>query len=262
MTVGAGFRRVARVIRRLERAGWTVRDVKPDAGDGLRRGDTVSALVDCQRPPTRENGEATPLEEIEIGSDATDVSTLTVIPRSNGGQSATLRLRVAIDVGAELNGNRVEDDESAGPERPLHRDPERLRELYHSHSSFAEIAGTIDEDVSAETIRRYMIEHEIHEPGGPGPRDISDDIDEDSRPLLGNGHGIPKGIDVETLVSAVEGANTLYDIQRHLDISREEAVDLLSRLDLLELVVGRVDTADDRKVTRESIESRLSRVLP
>lgn len=47
---------------------------------------------------------------------------------------------------------------------PPYRDPERLREVYATGGTFEEMADRLDSDVSAQTVRRYMIEHDIHDP--------------------------------------------------------------------------------------------------
>jgi hypothetical protein len=47
---------------------------------------------------------------------------------------------------------------------PPYEDTEYLRHLYESCSTFAEMSWQIDMDVSAETVRRYMIQAGIHDP--------------------------------------------------------------------------------------------------
>ena len=46
---------------------------------------------------------------------------------------------------------------------PPFRDRELLAEVYDSCETFAEMADTLEMDVTAETVRRYMIDHGIHE---------------------------------------------------------------------------------------------------
>lgn len=257
MTVGSGFRRLTRVIRRLERDGWTVEDVIPESGEGLRKGETLSVVLECQKVPDvpieTTNGEhPSALSQLDWSSDMAEIETHELIARPNGHIQATLRVRITVP------GRESETDSQPEESRtPLHRDSPRLRRLYARHSSFAEIAEAVEEDVSAETIRRYTIEHDIHNPGGPGPRDVTSPEEDDTPPVLADGHGLPHGIKLESLVSTIEGANTLYDVQRDLELDRQEATELLNRFNLLELVVGRIGTAPDREVARETIEQRL-----
>lgn len=59
---------------------------------------------------------------------------------------------------AETDGAR-----SDGATEP-HRDPERLREVYETCETFAEMTEALDTTVTPQTVRRNMIEHGIHEP--------------------------------------------------------------------------------------------------
>lgn len=63
-----------------------------------------------------------------------------------------------------------EDEESAdGP--PQYKDPERLEAVYENNDTFTEMRDALDADVSAQTVRRHAMKHDIHTP---------DDRDDDS----------------------------------------------------------------------------------
>lgn len=47
---------------------------------------------------------------------------------------------------------------------PAYRDPERLQEVYDEYDTFTEMTGALDVDVTPQTVRRYAIKYEIHEP--------------------------------------------------------------------------------------------------
>lgn len=70
---------------------------------------------------------------------------------------------------------------------------------------------------------------------------------------------LPGDLSVDELKTAVEDANTLYDVQRTLDVDRGTARDILSEYDLLELVTGRVASARDREEMKAEIHERLRR---
>ncbi|WP_318569218.1 hypothetical protein [Salinigranum marinum] len=70
---------------------------------------------------------------------------------------------------------------------------------------------------------------------------------------------LPGSLSTEELMSAVETANTLYDVQRHLDLDRETTRDVLSEYDLLELVSGRAASVSDREKMKSEIHERLRR---
>ena len=75
----------------------------------------------------------------------------------------------------------------SGP--PAYKDPEQLREVYEAHESFAAMREALGVDVTAQTVRRNMMKHGIHEPktgtdggttaGSPsnGPDSLSDGPD-------------------------------------------------------------------------------------
>lgn len=69
------------------------------------------------------------------------------------------------------------------------------------------------------------------------------------------------GVTVADLKAAVERANTLYEVERALDLDREEATALLAEYDLLELIQGRVAAKDRRDEMKADIEARIYRRL-
>ncbi|WP_255195785.1 hypothetical protein [Halorarius litoreus] len=48
---------------------------------------------------------------------------------------------------------------------PAYRDPERLREAYAEHETLTGVKEALDADVAVTTIRRHLLEHDIHDPG-------------------------------------------------------------------------------------------------
>lgn len=70
----------------------------------------------------------------------------------------------------KVHGPSLED------EQPAYRDPDRLREAYEAHSSFAAMRDALGVDVSAQTVRRNAIRHGIHEPAG-GAEAASDEAE-------------------------------------------------------------------------------------
>jgi len=68
-------------------------------------------------------------------------------------------------------------------EVPPFRDRDLLAEVYESEGTFAEMADALEMDVTAETVRRYMIDYDIHEPdsydtGGESGADHDSDANE------------------------------------------------------------------------------------
>lgn len=175
-----------------------------------------------------------------------------------------------------------------GREVPPFRDPELLEEVYSSCETFAEMTDAIGMDVTAETVRRYMIDHGIHEPDSydtdgehdtgtePGVGVVEDGrtnadetetddeeaaTDGDDRPVvLTDGTGLPDDVTVEMFIETVRRSNTVLEVKRDLDIERREALDILQRFDMVDLVIGRLDAETERDITRTDVIERLRAV--
>jgi len=172
---------------------------------------------------------------------------------------------------------------------PPYEDAEYLQALYDAHDTFSEMGEEIVMDVSGETVRRYMIEAGVHDPvtyetatGAMqnGTRseqsdDATDGIDGSSlRPpareeqqnvslpdehLIADGIGLPEDVGITDVVEAVVGSATVYEVERELDLEGERVRGLLRRLDLLDLVLRRIDDGDRRGVTYEEASRRVRR---
>lgn len=149
---------------------------------------------------------------------------------------------------------------------PPFRDPELLAEVYESCDTFAEMTDAIGMDVTAETVRRYMIDYGIHQPNSyntdrdteSSPEEQAGDPNDEGSPvLLADGIGLPDDVTVETLIETVERSNTLYEVERDIGVDREDALDMLRQLNLLDLVVGRLSTEHERDIDREDVVDRL-----
>ncbi|MEF8853290.1 MAG: hypothetical protein V5A44_09135 [Haloarculaceae archaeon] len=141
-------------------------------------------------------------------------------------------------------------------EVPPFKDPDLLAAIYDSCDTFAEMAEELEMDVTAETVRRYMIDYDIHEPdtyrtGGATAASADDQV------VLSDGIGLPDDVTAEDLVETVERSNTIYEVKQDIDIERDDALEMLQDLNLLDLVVGRLATEGEREVTREDIVDRL-----
>jgi hypothetical protein len=77
------------------------------------------------------------------------------------------------------------------------------------------------------------------------------------QPLIADGIGLPDGVTIDSLADAVESSITVHDVTRELNIGRDEARQLLERLDLLDLVLTRVWKENNSKVSRAEIANRI-----
>jgi hypothetical protein len=170
---------------------------------------------------------------------------------------------------------------------PPYDDTEYLQALYDTHDTFSEMADAILMDVSGETVRRYMIAADVHDPAtyetaaeaarsGSRPRPSDDATDgsagdasrsaaNDEREgtslpdeqLVADGIGLPEDVGITDVIEAVVGSATVYEVERELDLEGERVRGLLRRLDLLDLVLRRIDDGDRRGVTYEEASRRV-----
>lgn len=164
-------------------------------------------------------------------------------------------------------GGRADSDESSDDDVPAFRNPGLLEEVYGSCETFAEMRDALEMDVTAETVRRYMISHGIHEPnsydtsgaGGSETGSVAASGDPETPDVVADGFGLPEDVTVETLVDTVRRSDTVYELKTELGIDREAALEMLRQLDLVDHVVGRLATKDEREVSPEIVVERLRR---
>ena len=120
-------------------------------------------------------------------------------------------------------------------------------------------------DVSGETVRRYMIEAGVHDPvtyetatgamqnGTRSEQSVS--LPDEH--LIADGTGLPEDVEITDVVEAVVGSATVYEVERELDLEGERVRDLLRRLDLLDLVMCRIDDGFGQEVTYEEATMRV-----
>ncbi|WP_248906386.1 hypothetical protein [Halocatena marina] len=193
----------------------------------------------------------------------------------------------------ESNERSESVDSHQNRDLPPFRDPELLAEVYESCDTFTEMPDELGMDVTAETVRRYMIDYGIHEPNSyntattddsddtlpepdtdadvdskpdtttetdqdtPAPATASDEGDLQTPVVVADGIGLPDDVTVETIIETVRESNTIYEVKRDIGIERENTLDMLRELNLLDLVVGRLATETEREISREEVIERL-----
>jgi hypothetical protein len=183
---------------------------------------------------------------------------------------------LAVDVN---DGQGPEDHAASGSvinrEKPPFRDTELLEEIYESCDTFAEMQIELGMDVSAETVRRYMMEHEIHQPASYNSKNGGSESEDVARPKdadeLGShveasdpdvevfieGMGLSDTITAEDLIESVRRSSTLFEFQRDLDLEHDEALTLLTEFGLCGFVTGRLSSLPEGDVHREDVLERL-----
>lgn len=215
---------------------------------------------------------------------ATDGATDAAIDAATDG--ATMVEEDADSVTIKLGGGGEADDADADDEPsladrrnrdvPPFRDRELLQEVYDTCDTFSEMPAALGMDVTAETVRRYMIRQGIHEPksyntssgDGDDQHDATGESDDredaasesddlEPQAVLADGIGLPEDVTIDTIVDAVQQSNTIYEVKQGIGIEREDALEMLKELNLLEFVAGRLATEAEREVSRDQILERL-----
>lgn len=253
----------------LDRAGNTLQN---GTGDAIQSGSRDARSDDRDGSAIRELDRGTAEPEMD-----TDAKSTTDAERSTPNAERT--------AGSESNsdGNDPTNDLDIDPETrdvPPFEDRELLEKVYESCDTFAEMPEAIGMDVTAETVRRYMIDHGIHEPnsyntnrsetgeteaGADTDEEDAGDADDEEPPLaddepitvVADGIGLPEDVTVDAIIDTVSRSNTIYEVQRDIGVDRDEALEVLRKLNLLDLVVGRLATEGDRRMSREEVIQRL-----
>jgi len=180
-----------------------------------------------------------------------------------------------------------DDDPAEGPlaavrdeSVPPYEDSPYLERLYESCETFEEMSREIEMDVSAETVRRYMIEAGIHEPESyetrQQGRDDSEEIDTDPSPataddplemipdeqLITDGIGLPAEVTITDIADAVVGSRSAHEVTQKLDLTAEQTRELLRQLNLLDLVLHRVGDEPRTTPTYHTVAKRIRQYTP
>ena len=188
---------------------------------------------------------------------------------------------------------------------PPYEDTDYLQALYDECDNFREIAEEIQMDVSSETVRRYMIEADIHVPNtyntssddedeataesaesddaasetvaaeeaeqvsvteqastesaGPASESVGELPDEQ---LVTDGLGLPADVHLHDVADAVVDSDTVYEVQRSLNLDRGQTRDLLEELNLLDLVLCRLADEPDHVVSYGTVAGRIRQCTP
>lgn len=293
MAIGGSLREIGRFLDECERGDRRVTSVELSESGGPEP--SVAATVELSVDGAGPSGEVVPdLDSPSLGPDGrlrfaiasaprlvpaveydVDVELVDATLERDGAISATLQVTTADgDAGSDPSRPRVvsgpaDDEDPTGvaaaaedePDLPPFKDPDRLAEVYASCDTFAEMAETIDMDVTAETVRRYMIDYDIHEPNtyrtGDGDEPESASRETPEPLVISDGIGLPDDVTVDTLIDTVKRSNTIYEVTREVNVDREDALEMLEELNLLDLVVGRLATEGERDISRDEIVDRL-----
>ena len=277
MTVSDSFRELADLIDRLEADGFDVIEITGPDGS-TRVEETLDVRLTVQLPG------------FDGVSDDDRIDITPVDATMTGDGRMTIDIEVSIDL-AEAAGASAEAEMSGASaddtaDEPAYKDPDRLRTVYDEHDSFPAMKEALGVDVSAQTVRRHMIDHGIHEPAtsvateeddreGSDAEESADEETEgttdpsvddpeagDVETTIADGIDLPEGTSLDDIKETVLGAQTIHDVQARLNIDRERTRRLLTELDLLDLVSGRLTDEADRSASMDEIDQRIRESAP
>lgn len=193
--------------------------------------------------------------------------------------------RGAIDRAGTAGGDGHEGDPLAAARDesvPPYEDTPYLERLYGTCETFEEMSREIEMDVSAETVRRYMIEAEIHEPESyetrqrgradddqevdttdPSPASTDDPLETiPDEQLITDGIGLPAEVTITDIGDAVVGSRSAHEVTQKLDLTEEQTRELLRQLNLLDLVLHRVGDEPRKTPTYHTVATRIRQCTP
>lgn len=166
MVVSTAFEELTEVLRCLETSEAEIRQVAlheqtPDTEDGIAADLTIGVPV---LPGVSDS-------DISIEADGFDVQNQLI------GVDVTVTLPVTDDEAsgpplqreygtAERNGGSTAQSTAV----PSYKDPDALRAVYDEYDTFPEMTDALGVDVTSETVRRYMVEYDIHDPTDNTPQ--------------------------------------------------------------------------------------------
>jgi hypothetical protein len=86
-----------------------------------------------------------------------------------------------------------------------------------------------------------------------GHSDAGTGVDAADEQLIADGIGLPDGIYLQDVVEAVTNATTVYEVQRSLELDHHRTHDLLRRLNVLDLLLHRVDRPHEAATERDVV---------
>lgn len=274
MISGSAFQELGAVIDELEKRELTVLDVvteRSSLADNQRLSVEITVGLDCLSGVSgAENVSIVPCETED--PDGLVTTTFTVeIPVGGAATSAQGR---SDDTASDSHQPTTEPDASEAPDTepsvdepddvPYYKNYDLLARVYEEHDTFAEMTAALDVDVTPATVREHMVNHGIHPTASDdedsGDADAPDESDVEpgggdgqSVTIEADGYGLPASVTMESLVHAVQSSRTLYEAQTELGLDRSTTRDILTDLDLLDLVTSRI-SADHSTEIEEVVE--------
>ena len=277
MVVSTAFGELAEILECLELTDAEVRDITLNER-ALNENETISADIRVGLPLFADFDVR---DDVSIEADGTDLTqerhdfelTVTVPTdgRSDDSPIASALNEATTTTGASAVGPLATSESG----NPAYKDPDALRTVYEKYDTFSEMTEALGVDVTSETVRRYMVEYDIHDPtadedhrptddgengtdeteseaDGRRESEIADvelaeaftsaDEDETEEKRAADGLGVPGNSTVGELTTILEESRTVYEVAQRLDTDYDSTRRLLTDFDLLDLVKSRLSS--------------------
>ncbi len=140
---------------------------------------STTTVEDTVAPGDDQKGGADDADDIDVPAEPGDETQMSDKRNEDGtldsgDESEVPKTDADHNDGSETPETGADADESSTDSSPPYRDPECLAAVYDSEDTFAEMTDALGVDVTPQTVRRYMIDHDIHEPRSQpaiGPED-------------------------------------------------------------------------------------------
>jgi len=168
MVASNSFKELSEVLARLESSGTNIQHAEMDQDLSSTDGD-VTAKLAVTVPMLRgeDIGQAVSIDAedtaIEDGKVSVDL-TVTVSAGDSKSTGQASKSREPATTGDEPSVETV----------PAYKNPDALQAVYEQYSSFPEMTEALGVDVTSETVRRHMIEYDIHDPDDTRPKSYVD----------------------------------------------------------------------------------------
>lgn len=168
MPVSTAFKELSEVLARLESSDSVVQHAAVD--QDLSDADTaVTADLAVDVPILSEaDDDAISIELTDAtaqdGRIAVELSV--AVSGESTGSAPTAELPAATDDGRPSESTAI----------PAYKDPEALQAVYDQYDTFPEMTDALGVDVTSETVRRHMVEHDIHDPADATPQSYANAV--------------------------------------------------------------------------------------
>lgn len=167
MVVSTAFEELTEVLKCLESSDAEIQNVAlheqtPDAAAEIAADLTVG--IPILSDMSLHSGVSIEAEDFDVQNQCIEVDLTVTLPVGEDAPDSSIQ-----HTGAPSSGIRAAN-RSQSNSVSVYKDPEALQAVYEKHDTFPEMTEALGVDVTSETVRRYMVEYNIHDPSDNTPQ--------------------------------------------------------------------------------------------